>query len=266
MRCTIHVCSRDRHSELALLIQSLRTQTFQDWDLVILDSASGTPVNNCQFIQTLLNELKMEGHGVRLYRQDFSSGVCSARNRIIELDDLGNPLTCRLDDDVILEPTYLEKLFRVIQSGYDIASGVTPPAGTPRMERETKHLEGKMNVLRLGEEGELLELGDDCGYTYTEEVILPADHFRSCAMYKSEINQKVRYPLNLSFVGFREEAFWCLKAKMEGWNKIGIHTGAVNIHLRTPSGGVRVPDYAERVATDEETFKKFLKQHAEVLT
>ena len=259
MRVTIHVCSRDRHSELGLLVQSLRTQTFQDWDLIVLDSASGSPIQGCQFLNVLFNELKQEGHSVRLYRENNVVGVCRARNRLIELDDLGNEFVCRLDDDVILEPDYLERLLNVINQGFDIASGVTPNAGMPCLERETRFLGDKINVLKLDEEGNILEFGDDCGFTYDKSKVLSADHFRSCALYKSEIQKKVKYPEHLSFVGFREESWFSLNALRLGY-KIGVDTKAKVVHLRTPSGGVRVSDYAERVKIDEEEFQKFVKK------
>ena len=99
MRTTIHVTSKDRHSELALLIQSLRTQTNKDWDIMILDDASGTPVTACHFLMSLLNRIKLEGHCVQLIRNEMSYGVCRARQLLIDKDEFNNPLTCRLDDD-----------------------------------------------------------------------------------------------------------------------------------------------------------------------
>ena len=34
-RITIHICTRDRWSEFALLLQSLRSQNYQEFDLII---------------------------------------------------------------------------------------------------------------------------------------------------------------------------------------------------------------------------------------
>ena len=37
----IMVCNKDRHAELGLLLQSLRTQSFQNWDVFVLDERDG---------------------------------------------------------------------------------------------------------------------------------------------------------------------------------------------------------------------------------
>ena len=59
-RITIHITTRARHTELALLLENLRHQTIQNWDLIILDDASGNHVVNAYFITALINRLKLE--------------------------------------------------------------------------------------------------------------------------------------------------------------------------------------------------------------
>jgi len=164
----------------------------------------------------------------------------------------------RLDDDVILESDYVAKLMQVIEEGYDIASGITPPCANPIMQREVSVLKGEINRVRLGPQGELLEFGDDCGYGYLESVILPAGHFRSCALYKSEIN-KIQYPDNLSRYGFREESFFSLKARMKGY-RIGVHTKAIVWHLQSPSGGGRQNVSQESIQRDDTTFREWVQK------
>lgn len=256
-RITIHVCTKDRHSELALLLQSLRTQTYKEWDLIILDSASGNPIINAAFLTALLNRIKLENHKVKLLRENVSFGVCQSRNHVIREDTFDNPYTCRLDDDVILEPDYLEKLVEVINSGYDIASGVTPLMMQPELERENKFVKPIINAIGFDEEGNITKFGDDCGYTYMESEIIRAHHFRSCALYKSELHPY--YPENLSPTGFREESFASIRWGFGGY-RIGVHTKAIAWHLQCQSGGVRSPDYAKRVQSDDQIFKEWVKK------
>ena len=66
---------KDRPSELALLLQSLRTQTFQNFDVMILDDCSGTPLVNYHFFNCLINRLKQENHKVFIKRTEFSEGI-----------------------------------------------------------------------------------------------------------------------------------------------------------------------------------------------
>ena len=261
-RITLHICTKDRHSELALLLQSLRTQTYQNFDLIILDDASGNPITNCYFINYLINRMKLENHRFKIIRNDFSNGCCHARQKCIDEDDFENEYTCRLDDDVILEPDYFLKLIDVIEVGYDMTSGVIPQISMPEVRREVKFVLPIINKKEFDSEGNIVKYGDDCGYCYIEDKIIPTCEFRTNCLYKSEINKKIKYPENLSSVAFREEAFFSTKAILEGY-KIAIKTGAVAYHLQTPSGGNRRQDYNECVKLDNETYLKWMKKQFE---
>jgi len=260
-RISVHLATKDRHSELALTLESLRKQSYTDWDLIILDDASGTPMLQAYFIQALINRIKLEGHKVKLLRNDFSQGVCAARNKCIDEDDFGNKYTFRCDDDVLLEDDYLELLLSVINDwGYDAASGVIPLLAHPEWKRSTKLK--LINEHVLDKEGNLISNKDECGFCYVDWQIVPTHQFRTHCLYKSEINKKVRYPDNLTFTGFREEGFFSMSMILEGY-KIGVNTGAVAYHLSCPSGGVRVQQYQQNVALDDETFRKWLKKKFE---
>lgn len=275
MRITIQVATRDRHSELGLLLQSLRTQIYKEFDIIILDDASGMKVTDSGFLMALINRIKLENHKVKLLRNDFSNGVCAARNKLIESDTYNNELVCRLDDDVILEPDYLERLINVINKGYDIASGVTPLIAYPELKRENKfigHIDlcnndlghikhhSIINKHTLNKKGELIEAKDECGYCYVYEGIYPTHEFRSNALYKKEITDKgVRYLKTLTHTGFREERIFSYQAQILDY-RIGVDVQAVVYHFSTPSGGVRSVNYAENVALDEQTTNKWIKK------
>lgn len=259
MRISVHIATRDRHSEIACLLTALRCQTVQDFDLVIVDE-SQTPLTTHVPTMFLLARLKQEGHKVVLFRNEFSRGVCHARNLCIEQDCFGDEYTLRIDDDTIPEPDYIERLLEVINSGYDIASGVTPLMSQPEI---FVHANKKvLNEIKVDTEGNILEFGDDCGHSYYEDKILPAHHFRSCCLYKSEINTKVKYEENLSPVGFREESFWSIRVRQLGY-KIGVNTGAKNYHFCCPSGGCRYSNYSELVRQDDETFRAWYKRQVQ---
>ena len=262
-RITIMVASKDRHSEIALLIQSLRTQTYQGWDLVILDECQ-TPIEVCDYLAKLLNRIRLENHCVKVFKNEVSLGVCNARNMLIKLDYFNNPYVARLDDDVILESDYLKRLVDVIEiNGYDIASGVTPLLGSPDVIRNADEIGFVINEKEIDQEGNIVKHGDDCGYTYNKSKIFPTHEFRSNALMKKEVlDAGVRYPTNLSPVGFREEAFFSFSAQYKGF-KIGVDTSAVAYHLVTPSGGCRFIDYADKVQSDDKYFRKWVKEKFE---
>jgi len=107
----------------------------------------------------------------------------------------------------MLEPDYFEKLIKVIDEGYDIASGVTPLIGTPEWKRETKFVEPIINRHEFDNEGNLIKMNDDCGYTYLEEVILPTHQFRSCALFKREVVEKIKYEDNSCYIAYISDIF-----------------------------------------------------------
>lgn len=255
----ILINTKDRPSEVALLIQSLRTQTVQDFDIFILDDMGGTPLTNYHFFNCLIMRLKQEGHKVFMKKTDFPHGVSRARQAIVDWAlEKGYEYFCRVDDDVVLEPDYLERLFKVLEKGYDLASGVTV-SFNPGIRRDPKYLKGIVNRVILDEQGNYIMNGDDCGMEYTESVILPAHHFRSCALYKSKIHKKANYlPTKLSMHGFREEQIFSYRILMAGF-KIGVDTGAVNYHQMTPSGGERPT--TNMTPFNQKMFEEFTKEN-----
>jgi len=260
------ICVRDRPTELALLMQSLNTQTYKDFDIYVLDDCSGTPLQSYHFFNCL-NSILKQNHRVFIKRTEFCEGVSNARQKIVDWVR-GMPFKykyyARLDDDCILTEDYLERLIKVIKEGYDLASGVTIPC-QPSLKRDPKFLKGIVNRVIL-EEGNFIMNGDDCGMEYTESVILPAHHFRSCALYKSEIHDKVNYvPTTLSWHGFREEQIFSFRLIMEGF-KIGVDTGAVNYHQNTNSGGERSTQTPENIDFNQKMLEEFTKNNKDKLT
>jgi len=266
-RISIHVCTKDRPHELSLLLQSLRQQTFKNWDLVILDECQ-QPITSSFVTHCLLNAIMQEGHCVNIIKNDLLLGVCKARNKLLDEDYFNNAAVCRLDDDVILEPDYLERLLYVLND-YDIASGVTPNFQIPPIKRKLSSIGSKViNRKEFNKQGEITLYGDDCGTMFTESKIMPTHEFRSCALMKKKVADIMRYETNLSFVGFREEAFFSLRAQWEHKFKIGVDTGAVVWHFCSPQGGCRFPDYADKVKSDNDYFykwaKKMYKKHGDL--
>jgi hypothetical protein len=51
---------RDRPTELAILLQSLRTQTIKTFDIFILDDCSGSFLTNYHFMNCMFNQIKLE--------------------------------------------------------------------------------------------------------------------------------------------------------------------------------------------------------------
>lgn len=255
------ICTKDRHSEIFGLLQSIRTQTYQNFSLIIRDE-SQTPLSSHHPTQSIILRMKMENHKIYFEDRQQSMGVCYARNWCNKKQLEWRPdvkLVMRCDDDVLLESQYIEKLVKVIDNGFEMASGVVPLVQTPEFERETKFVEPIINKLEVDNEGNITKYADDCGYSYLQSKILLAPQFRTNLLYLAKINKQVKYEPNLSFTGFREEAFFSMRCLLLGY-KIGVDTGCKAFHLSTPSGGCRSPTYAENCQRDHQTFCNFLKE------
>jgi glycosyltransferase involved in cell wall biosynthesis len=257
----IMLVTKDRPSEVALLLQSLRTQTFQNWDLFICDDRSGIPLQAHHFLNMILNRLKLENHIITMWRNDIPLGVTRLRKNTMEkIMKYGNGnLVLRLDDDNILQPDYIERLIKVIDSGYDIASGVVPHIGIPFIKREIKCVKPFISDVKLNEKGEIIYFGDDCGMEYIEDEIIPSVNFRSMALIKKKVHEDVEYEDNLGFCSYREEQWFSFKSLLKGY-KIGVDTGAIAYHLFTPSGGERTNEYQNGIQTNHELLSKWCQK------
>lgn len=261
----ILICTKNRVTELTLLLQSLRTSRYQDFDVFIFDDKGDNPNENHHFFNCLINRLRCEDHKVFIKYAPFSLGVSGARQAIVDwaLETENYKYLCRLDDDCIIEPDYLDELMEVIEEGYDLATGVTVPMLQPTMVRESKFLNGIANRVILDKDGNYIMNGDDCGMAYVDKQIVPAHHFRSCALYKSEIHKKANYlPTKLSMNGFREEQIFSYRILIEGY-KIGCNTSALNWHLIAPSGGERPT--MNMVPFNQQIFEEFTRENKDEL-
>jgi GT2 family glycosyltransferase len=258
-RIVINICYKDRPTELYGLLISLKNQTYQKFDIFILDDQSGTNINQYYFISALIQKLQCEGHFIKILRTEFPHGVSRARQRLVD-ESLKSDykLLLRLDDDIILENDYIARLVRVIEKGYDIASGITPLL-VPLHRRNVKSVDIIDEFILDG--SKILYDGDDCGFEYIGEKIADCHHFRSCALIKREVHEKIKYyPTRLSKHGFREETIFSLKAKMNGF-KIGVDLQAKAWHLNTPSGGERFLDSQQLMKHNSEMLQDFIKEN-----
>jgi len=272
MKIDVMICTSNRPTEIALLLQSLRTQTHQDFDVFIMDDRSGTPLGQHHFIRCIINLLKQEGHRVFIFREEkIRYGVTKLRQILVDkILKLGQgEAILRLDDDNILNSDYISKLIEGLNKGFDIMSGLVPVAFQNIISRETKFVKPFIADVKLGKEGEIKQFGDDCGYKYIESEIIPSPHFRSMALIRKEVHEKVKYESNLGFCSFREEEFFSFRALIAGF-KIGVHTGAIGYHMMANSGGERTNEYKTGLQFNHNLLndftKKLYKEHGDFIS
>jgi len=164
-RVAVLIGTKNRATEVALLLQSLRTQTYQDFDIFILDDQSEIPLDRFYFIHNLYNRMRAEGHKIYTKQNQFSNGVSRMRNQMVKwaCEKAENcDLFLRCDDDTILEPDFLERLVAGIDKGYSLMSGITPPIMQEPWKRDTNYVKPLISKCKLTDEG--VVVGDDTGY------------------------------------------------------------------------------------------------------
>jgi len=108
---SVIIPTRNRPALLARAIQSVRAQTYRDWELVVVDDASEEPV--CDFVATLGD------NRIRCFRLDISSGGGAARNAGIRAAK-GTFIAFLDDDDEWVPEKLLVQMSRFATTGPEV--------------------------------------------------------------------------------------------------------------------------------------------------
>lgn len=276
MRVSITLPTRDRPGFVFLCLSSLLSQTFKYWDLVIVD-ASETPLTEYMEFRLLFLVAQSLGHDVKVIHSR-ETGIGQAWQTGMESSscEIGQ----RLEDDVWLAPTYLEKLYDVITTDGKIAAvaGSNPnpfyPDATEIIEkivRESLSQEKPFfpNILYwqdgmvIPTDGQGMEF--DLGQSYK------VCHLHGLFMYrKSAVAEVGGFNADGSRFSHREETDLTLRLFFAGWDLL-VCPDARLWHAEAPYGGARDDrELRQQIATkDEEVFqervKAWLSQHRDML-
>jgi GT2 family glycosyltransferase len=262
MKVAIAITTKDRATELSLLLQAFRTQTEKDFEVWIMEDRSNVPLPNHHFFNCIVNRMRDEGNPVIYHQNNLNLGLPRVRQKL--MDKIIKESNCKyvltIDDDVIPERDYIEKLLDGINKGFDFVSGVIPPMIQPAWKRDTKFVKPMIDDYKF-KDGKLIH-GDECGFGYTSSDIIPSHHFRSGGLGRKELFAKTKYPDFLGGCSFREEDFFSIEAILNGF-KFAVNTGAVIWHQMTPSGGNRDPNYEANIRANIDLFENWLKKKIE---
>ncbi len=224
------VASRPEY--LGMLLESLRKQTINNWDLflVIQDES----IIQQHYIQSLLKRLDYEGHRVKIIGTQ-QQGIGRLRN--IALNNCDTDIGVRIDDDSICEPDYLEQLHNVLEEEAGNKVGAVGGA-VPYINQEKNYLPPKE---KYNEVTEHFIVKDDSIAFYNVKwgSYYPADTLRSTYMYFNETMRKVGFPTCFDeLAGFREETLPLIHLSMMGYKHWFVPT-AICWHFGAPTGGTR---------------------------
>lgn len=104
-----------RRTGLAVVLTSLLSQTFTDFDVIISDQTEEEDASLESIeIQTLVRALRWHGHRVTLHRHLPRRGMAEQRNFLLEQSHA--PYVHYLDDDVLLDPPVIERMLGALQA------------------------------------------------------------------------------------------------------------------------------------------------------
>ena len=264
-RLEVEICSYKRTAELAMLLVSLYYQTFRNFDLIVVDGQKDNPARNQKYINDLLIKFKFRGHGVKYIIEDVRKGISASRNLAVR-SAFPSEFHCRIDDDSVCEPDYLEKLWNMItQDNIGIAGGIVPYFGGPSIYRDSNKLGNYFETIEYTPNG--IMVSDNGGMQWTPDIIAFSHHCRSSYAFRKSVWDKVNgfsEDMGGMISGYREETDFAIKVAYAGY-KIMTDTSAICWHLRTPSGGVKPEtnnplqyqqEYAQAVQINEIHFQK----------
>ncbi|MCU0661237.1 MAG: glycosyltransferase family 2 protein [Myxococcota bacterium] len=235
------VPSRGRNPNLCVLLQALRTQTFQGFDVTVLDDNPDTSLRDDFTVRAMLDLLELEGHRCRILRGPCQ-GLMYAQNTLLMASK--KRLVARLDDDTVPQPHTLERLMKILleDNKGDVAAVSGPiPA----------FVGGKLADYALPDPQSLAQYAafetPQTRYVHPEG----AAPRRMTSLYSSFIYKRAwfvtagGFSLSYSRIAEKEDADITLRVAFLGGVLVFVPS-ALSWHLKAPMGGIRHLSNEER--------------------
>ena len=262
--------TKQRYEFLALCIQSLTTQTYDNWDLLIIDD-SENPINITQipFIAPFLNWMQNNKHEWRvLFGRKSGQHHCHQ----IGLENAKANLLLRVDDDCVLDPNYMEHLVNVLttEKHCGAVSGLVLDPNIkneqqlmPENWKDLKEFSGKV----WEKDGKPEHSAALQWFIHRDKEIKAVQHLHSTFLYRKAAALAVdgwqdQIDDGVSLVAMCEETRFTYKLYLAGWNMF-INPNVVSWHLKAPTGGTRTNKEKENLSklyfADREKFDIWFK-------
>lgn len=103
-----------RKTGLAIVLTSLLGQTFSDFNVIISDQSNSAESLESIEIQTLVRALRWHGHKVALHHHLPRRGMAEQRQFLLEQSSA--PYVHFIDDDVILDPPVMQRMYATLRA------------------------------------------------------------------------------------------------------------------------------------------------------
>lgn len=263
-RILIDCVTRDRHSYFCSLLTSLLTQTFKNWDIIIQCDDKDDSIRENFQINSLLSRLRYEGHNWEVARS-HKQGPHVAHDRTLKMAmKRDHKLICRIDDDIWVQPDYLQKMFEVFLNDEkcEIAAVGGVYLDPKRSDHEQMAPKGFETDIHYAGKIEPNEMWPFVCHYPPGTPIREVEHLHSSFLYRKQCGYAIGgYFKNFSSIGHREESDFSYRFHLAGWKQY-IHPEAKGFHYRCPFGGIRSEDIVNKnnqAMSDEMIYRRRLE-------
>jgi len=259
-KITVGIPSRDRPHALARLLASLHAQTFKHFDVIIVNDSSGPLLDKAG--ELMLEALMVDGHKVEIL-EGVRINQAYAHNAVLWHPE-AHEWILRIDDDMILQPDYIEMLVQGIEHLKDLKHDVGAVSGTILTEHVHKRgtpIDSQFHGgTRVGVRGDELR-----AITFMQEYDpaepIACEHLYSSYLYNRDAMQQVGgFPLVYTRgVSYHEETDASYRLFLNNKELFLLPT-AMAIHSHEGGGGTRLMSPSQHAARREEDWDRFQKR------
>lgn len=238
LKLTIGIPTKDRPVELARLLAALHAQTFQNWDLVIVDDSVESMLDAAG--EFWLEALK-HGHRIKIV-EGVMINQCYSHNRVLWSPNTER-LILRMDDDHIPNRDFIEQLVR---AWHELAQAGEPMGAVAGIYFDDRQPRAKIPPIptelhystQVGRSGNAFAIAQMV--EYSDQEPFDAEHIYSSCLYSRDAMRQVGgWPLVYSDdVAHREETDGTYKLHLAGY-KLFVVPSALCKHEHGTSGGIR---------------------------
>ncbi len=257
---TVVIYTCNRPNNVAILLTSLLSQSYQDFDVLIMED--GDPMNIMKWHEKFRKHF--EWKGIKLDHMtkpnDMSRGIVHSRKLVHER--INTEFVFDLNDDHLLDPSAIEMLMQGFGKGDPIgAVGSCTPFFGREYEKWTRVIStlkySKLNKIALSDGKYSMTRDVDFIYVNNDGVKIleyaPVEHC-SQMIYRRQL--VTEFPEWYSPLGFTEETDISLQIRRAGYNLL-FCTDAMNWHFQSENG-IRSYDIEQLLKWQDEDFNKFV--------
>jgi len=252
-KLTLECWTYNRPTYLSALLISLYNQTFQDWDLTILEEFDQNYLLEPLFAGAI-RLLRNQGHKILFLHPTTYYGCVKAAKRV--MSETKTKYAMKLDDDHVFEKDVLEKLITAMEDDPEIGSigGMLYTIG--RKTIPVNWIPKDFNKW-TGKTGKVWNDYSTFLFKFPEQIVRV--HFlRAPLMYNAELLRKTDFIEKYDQLGYTRSAF---RIESEISNtleqnfgvKTCMHTGAIMWHYGA-EGGVRSYNFLDDIKKDSEVY------------